>query len=288
MSNKQKNPGQSSTKKGGLRSTNADSNQDGDDQPSPDGANVRPTGEVAEDIANIFAVLKQMSTELQNLGDIRKATMSMEGKLSSLVTRIKDVEGRLGFLEDAEEQRHATPPATKTEVEALREKVDDMEDRSRRNNLRFVGISEGSEAGDAIAFLEKTIPELLGIAAPTKGWYIERAHRIGPRLAPVDSNRCRTLIARFLRSEDRDKILRASQEKGELRLRDKRVMIFPDFSRGTQAKRDAFKDCKKALHERRVKFALQHPATLRIETREGLKRFDDPKKAMDFIRSSMG
>ncbi|XP_078146112.1 N-acetylaspartate synthetase-like [Centroberyx gerrardi] len=35
------------------------------------------------------------------------------------------------------------PPATKSEVEQLRRKIDDLENRSRRNNLRFDGFPEG-------------------------------------------------------------------------------------------------------------------------------------------------
>lgn len=72
-----------------------------------------------------------------------------------------------------------------------------------------------------------------------------------------DRSNGRTLIARFIRSGDRDRVLRTSQGKRELKWNGKRVMIFPDFSRGTVAKRDAFRECKKALHQRGVKFALQ-------------------------------
>ena len=267
---------QASASKGANGSSSPRRGEDGD----------RPSGHVAEDMANIFAILKQISGEMQSLGEIRKATSSMEEKLTTLMTRIGDVEGRLGFLEDAETERKANPPATKSELEALSEKVDDMEDRSRRNNLRFVGFPEGCEAGDTIAFLEKVLPEMLDITTPSRGWFIERAHRLGPRTA-AERNKVngRTLIARFMRTGDRDRILHASQEKGETRWEGKRVMIFPDFSRGTVAKRDAFKECKKMLHQRGMKFALQYPATLRIDTKEGPRRFMNPRKAMDFIRN---
>lgn len=287
MSGKQKGAGRSN-----LKSTTADSSAMATranpltprEEEEEDGES--PAGNVAEDIANIFTVLKQISGELQSLGEIRKTTSSMEEKLTSLVTRINDVEGRLGFLEESDSHLKANPPATKTELESLREKVDDMEDRNRRNNLRFVGIPEGCEAGDVIAFLEGALPEMLGITFSSKGWLIERAHRIGPRIAE-DRRNGRTLIAKFMRSGDRDRILRASQEKGEIRWNGKRVMIFPDFSRGTLAKRDAFRECKKMLHQRGIKFALQYPATLRIDTKEGPRRFDNPRKAMDFIRNEL-
>ena len=248
----------------------------------------KPSGNVAGDIANIFTVLKQISGEMQSLGEIRRATSSMEEKLSTIVARLSDVEGRLGFLEDAETERKANPLATGSELEALRDRIDGMEDRSRRNNLRFVGFPEGCEAGDTIALLEKSLPEILDITTSSRGWFVERAHRLGPRTAATRSNvNGRTLIAKFMRSGDRDSILRASQEKGEIRWEGKRVMIFPDFSRGTVTKRDAFRECKKMLHQRGVKFALQYPATLRIDTKEGSRRFVNPTTAMDFIRNEL-
>lgn len=167
----------------------------------------KPSGNVAGDIANIFTVLKQISGEMQSLGEIRRATSSMEEKLSTIVARLSDVEGRLGFLEDAETERKANPLATGSELEALRDRIDGMEDRSRRNNLRFVGFPEGCEAGDTIALLEKSLPEILDITTSSRGWFVERAHRLGPRTAATRSNvNGRTLIAKFMRSGNRDRI----------------------------------------------------------------------------------
>ena len=118
---------------------------------------------------------------------------------------------------------------------------------------------------------------------------MERAHRLGARSDDEgDGTSCRTIIARFFRSGDRDKILRAAQSsKEELRWEGKRLMIFPDFSRGTLTKREAFKDCKQALHDRGVKFALLHPANLRINIPGGpVQFFTEPAKSMEAINKS--
>lgn len=44
------------------------------------------------------------------------------------------------------------------------------------------------------------------------------------------------------------------------------IMLFPDFSRATQMKRDKFRDCKKKLHEQGVSLGMLFLAKLRIET----------------------
>ncbi|KAJ8416419.1 hypothetical protein AAFF_G00357070 [Aldrovandia affinis] len=65
------------------------------------------------------------------LTDIRRATASIEGKFSEVLGRLSDVEGRLNFLEDAAAEAKAKPAATVTEVESLRRRLDEVEDRSR-------------------------------------------------------------------------------------------------------------------------------------------------------------
>ena len=274
-----------------TRSTMAAKQKDTETDSNSDEGEIveHPSGVVAEDIASIYALLQKISSETKTLPEIRQATRSVEGKLTELTARIGHVEGRLAFLEDAEKTREVDPPATMVQLNELRDRLDLYEDRNRKNNLRFVNIGEHCEAaynGDVIALLEKIITETLDVAVPAQGWLMERAHRLGARADDSgDGTSCRTIIARFFRSGDRDKILRAAQSmKEELRWEGKRLMIFPDYSRGTLTKRGAFKDCKQALHDRGVKFALLHPATLRINTPGGpVKSFTEPAEALEFI-----
>ena len=60
------------------------------------------------------------------MGEIRKATSLKEVKLTTLVTRISEVEGRLGFMEESDNRLKANPPATKAEVATLSERLDDI------------------------------------------------------------------------------------------------------------------------------------------------------------------
>ena len=73
------------------------------------------------------------------------------------------------------------------QVKALTERADDMENRSRRNNLRLVGLSENEEGRDACTFLEKWIPSVLGMKTSTP-LALERAHRIGPQPQNVNNS----------------------------------------------------------------------------------------------------
>lgn len=72
-----------------------------------------------------------------------------------------EVEKQVDYLDAAERKRHANLPASKTDLGKLWEKLEDMENWSRRNNVCLFGIPEGKEGRDAVKFLDKLIPKLL-------------------------------------------------------------------------------------------------------------------------------
>lgn len=132
-------------------------------------------------------------------------------------------------------------------------------------------------------FLEELLPDLLNIEGRRE---IEQAHRvtgITHVTGPASGDRPRPILARFLRLSDRDAVLQAARNKGKLTWGDATVMLFPDYSKATQMKRDKFKECKKKLHERGVSFRILFPAKLRIETGNSERAFDCPQRAMAFI-----
>ena len=249
------------------------------DQDGASGPDLQQANDIAQDISNIYSALAKISEDLGSLAEIRRTTASVETKLSTLITRMDDVEKRVEYLETIEQDRLANPPASKTDVSQIWEKLEDMENRSWRNNVRFVGIPEGKEGGNVEKFLEELLPNLLDIEGKRE---IERAHRIASQ-RPAPGGRPRPILAKFLRSTDRDAVLRAARNKGKLSWGNTTIMLFPDYSRATQLKRVKFKECKKKLHEREVSFRMLFPAKLRIETSEGEKEFVCPRRAMTFI-----
>ena len=74
-------------------------------------------------------------------------------------------------------------------------KVRDLEDRSRRNNLRFDGLSQvqGENRHGSDAIIKKLIKEKLGITNVE----IKCAHKIGKE-EKDDPLKKRTIIAKFL------------------------------------------------------------------------------------------
>ena len=88
---------------------------------------------------------------------------------------------------------------TRDEFDKVQEKVDDLEGRSRRNNLRICNVKEGSENGIDDPSMEKfanmVFRQSLGITL--KEDTIQRAHRVEPK--KPGNNKPRDIIVYFLR-----------------------------------------------------------------------------------------
>ena len=98
---------------------------------------------------------------------------------------------------------------------------------SRRENLNFFGLAEketqGTEVSEAINTRELLFEFLkngLGFEDPEKKFELQRVHRLGK---PA-SGKTRPIIARFLRYQDREMVLRAS-----FHLRDREIKVLEDY-----------------------------------------------------------
>ncbi len=244
-------------------------------------------GEVAADIAKIYCLLAEVSRAQNNkLDEIHRATTSMESKLTAITARLSDVESWLDFLEDSNKALKANPPLTRSDLQSLRQRVDDLESRSRRNNLVFVGFPESCEYSGTLSFLTTVIPDILRLNFP-KGLELDRAHRALASRRP-EGQSPRAIVARFLRYQDRDPVIQTAWGKGKLTWKGHHIMIFPDYSKAVNDKRRQFKRCKEMLHERRIGFSRCFLAVLVINPKgDGGRRreFDDPKKALQCIET---
>ncbi|KAJ7985729.1 hypothetical protein DPEC_G00343480 [Dallia pectoralis] len=92
-----------------------------------------------------------------------------------------------------------------SENQQLKDKTDDLESRSRRCNLRIVGIPKKMERGDPVGFMTGFFTEVLGttlVPAPLK---LDRAHRIGAPPTPDGVNpKPRVFIVRFHNFQDKE------------------------------------------------------------------------------------
>ena len=189
----------------------------------------------------------------------------MKTRVSANEDNIKDTRDRVDKMEKL--------------ITHLKDKTDDLENRSRRSNIRIVNVPEQAEGRDAVGFLEKFIPQILGMDNFTSPVTLERAHRIGRK-----SDRPRPLIAKFLNFRDKEKVLRLARSKGEMSYKNKKISFYPDYSADMQRRRDEFLDVKRMLREKEMEYALIYPARLRIKHQGSIKFFTTPAEAQRFMK----
>lgn len=165
--------------------------------------------------------IQEIREEMQTISERVDAG---ESSISALTQRVKDLE-----------QSRETQAATAVDLQLH---LEDLEDRSRRNNLRLRGIPEATGAED----LEATVLAILQgvLDTPQTSIELDRVHRtLGPR--PSDPDRPRDVLCRVHRYTQKDLVLRKAWERGEVMFDGAEIKILPDLSRATLQRRAMLK-----------------------------------------------
>lgn len=94
---------------------------------------------------------------------LQRAVQDLKGELTRLTQALHTNECRLGeVFQDVSEIQRQYDTLQKSSLQ-LYNKVDDLENRSRRCNLRVLGIPESVKGQDLFHFLQNTLPDLLHI-----------------------------------------------------------------------------------------------------------------------------
>lgn len=213
--------------------------------------------ELTGELTKLHTVQAQANEQLEDMGKVLSETMD-----------------RVTILEESQQE------LTK-KCKHLQEKCLDLENRSRRRNLRIVGVPENSETGNMITFVPEFLRDVLGGDIFGSPLVIDRAHRsLGPKPSPTD--RPRTIVVCFHYYTDKQKVLDTSKAKGNLLYNGRPVHIFPDVSPEVGKLRAAFTGVKKMFRDAGVTYSLFFPARL-VVTFDGTRHsFDSPQAARVF------
>lgn len=122
------------------------------------------------------------------------------------------------------------------EVRQLQAKCEDLEGRSRRNNIRLIGIPEGLETSNPREFISHLLQDLLKLnEAPL----LDRVHRsLGPK--PREGAPPRPLLIRVHYFHVKEQLLRLAGANSPLLYQGRRISIFPDFTPAVAKKRSVY------------------------------------------------
>ncbi|XP_065640470.1 uncharacterized protein LOC136096853 [Hydra vulgaris] len=183
----------------------------------------------------ISANLKILTNRLDK---IEKEVDVNKSKVLSIENDLRDFKESLNFQETTiMEKINKITKRYEKEINNLNKKTLDLENRSRRNNLRLDGIFEKpnenwNECENAVKEMFKKQLKI------SNEIIIERAHRIGQ---PKEDKKPRTIVLKLLNFQDKTKILNATKN-----LRGTGIYVNEDFAKETmESRRMLWEEVKK-------------------------------------------
>uniref|UniRef100_A0A671Y240 L1 transposable element RRM domain-containing protein n=1 Tax=Sparus aurata TaxID=8175 RepID=A0A671Y240_SPAAU len=159
----------------------------------------------------------------------------------------------------------------------LEANIAELEDRSRRDNVRIINLPEKVENGDAADFVSSSLSKWFPTLASGK-MEVMRAHRIGPER----NTGSRTLICKMLRYIDRDRILRAARGS-RIEVSGREVRFAADYSNYTIKRRRSFSQAMETARKQGFTPFLIYPAKLKLSRGSEVHLFETHAEAEDFL-----
>lgn len=155
----------------------------------------RRLDDLSREIQGIKCSLEYTQKDVDDVQNKLKNVSNVESEISSVKKELKSVSNV-----------EAEISSMKKEIEDNQDKLDYLENQSRRSNVRISGIDEQpNESWDDTEVKVKEVLEKMDI--PSEDVDIERAHRTGR-----PNQRARQIVVKFLRYKDRENVLKSGKK----------------------------------------------------------------------------
>ncbi|XP_072362954.1 uncharacterized protein [Scyliorhinus torazame] len=145
----------------------------------------------------------------------------------------------------------------------LRGKMEDLEKRSRRQNVRIVGLPEGVEGPKPTEYFAAMLAKLLGEGEDPSRYELDWAHRSW-RPVPKTSEPPRVVTLCFRRYSVKEKVLCWAKHRRVVQWAGAGIRVYQDFTVELARRRAAFNRGKRALYISKVQCRIAYPAKLRV------------------------
>lgn len=224
------------------------------------------------------AMEKQQSFIEAQFKTLQDRLDNIQKELSSCSSGVRELRDRYSILSGRVSKTEKNFEKCTTKMVTYEEKLADLEDRSRRDNVRIMNLPEGVEDVNLMSYISDSLPvwfpSLTGVKSE-----IMRVHRIGP---PNSTSRPRTVIMKMLRYTDRDQILRASR-KSPVKVNGKDIRFSADYSAFTMNRRRTFIEVTNKAQKMGFQTFLLYPAQLKLTRGSTQHIFKSPLEVEDFL-----
>ncbi|KAE8575755.1 hypothetical protein XENTR_v10003932 [Xenopus tropicalis] len=183
----------------------------------------------------IKTALKDIQADVINLGE---RTDHLENSLDELIQNHNMLEGENKALKD--------------ELALLKLHAEDLENRSRRQNLRIRGISEEIGPQNIRPFL-RSLFSTINPELPAEAWHFDRAHRaLGARPANVTTPRDILVCMHYF--ESKESIMANTRNTNYVEHQGHKIQIFNDLSPITLNIRRDLRPVTQTLREHKIAY----------------------------------
>ncbi|KAL6461050.1 hypothetical protein MHYP_G00310160 [Metynnis hypsauchen] len=230
-------------------------------------------------MASLVSLLEEHKKSLS--AEFRSSISILETKLDSIHTTVSEynqkiisLESNASLLDERVLALEAICCTLKETNDKLSARVIDLESRSRRNNIRIVGLTESIEGPRPTAFFSELLAEVFGEEILPSPPELDRAHS-SLTSKPGPGERPRAVIIRLHRFQQKDRIVReAIAKRGKLQYRGSPIAIYEDYAPEVVEQRAKYREVLADLYNLGLKPVLLFPAKLIITTKDGEQPFN--------------
>lgn len=239
--------------------------------------------QLVEELSKNRASLKEDISILiqESVGPLQVSIDAIKETVDSFQSRLTATESLAGENFDKIFAAETAIKSLRKQNVALQDSLEDLENRSRRTNLRIVNVPENSEGDeDPVTFMSNMLMEVMGSEVFDTPPALERSHRVGKKPDKTGKSP-RPFVVCFQRFQEKERVLRWARQH-ELKYNNTTVRIYPDYSANLSRRRAEFNDIKQALYSKGIKFQLLYPSCLRVTFGGNTFRFNTPDEAKTF------
>ncbi|KAJ1150159.1 hypothetical protein NDU88_002956 [Pleurodeles waltl] len=187
--------------------------------PSVEDSSPLPCTNMVDDTqgATMDRILQEISAVSHKLEGMDNAMVTLTAETRSMRLDIAGFQSQMSGLDQrvtTVETQVASWTDRNLELLHLRSKLTDLEDRSRRNNVRLLGFPEGVEGADIFSYLRDILPKLTDITFDPPLEF-QRAHRLGPKRQDGNGRPCPIIVC-MLRHLQARQLLQTARTQGSL------------------------------------------------------------------------
>uniref|UniRef100_A0A8C5QPP8 Uncharacterized protein n=1 Tax=Leptobrachium leishanense TaxID=445787 RepID=A0A8C5QPP8_9ANUR len=208
----------------------------------------------------IRALLSELRDTLQ--ADFRSIVADLHKDISDLGDRTDQLETKTDDLCLAHNELVDAFKTLQNSQDLLQRKVADLEDRSRRNNIRIRGIPEAVKSEDLHDYALHLFRTLLP-STPDAELCVDRIHRVSkPKNLAATGPRDVLVWVHFFKIKE--ELMATVRKMGDLPDPYASILFFPDLSAATMAKRREFSSFTKILWNHKMPYRWDFPTKLLI------------------------